>query len=463
MNGYLSGSSGTLCRQPCNKASHATRPATERRLMYYEDSVIEQSTEQKLLWHLLPLLCLLSTAGMLNCLSLGYAAPAMGPALDVSATQFGVADALFCIGYLLAALPAAWLLLRIGPRRWIAGLAVATGSIAVAHALVWDAGSLYALHLMLGVSTAGLFSAMVFYLTRWMPPRHRTKAIPALIAAAVLVPVFGGAASEFLLWVAQLFPVSGWRFLLLVEGVPTLWLGLHTPARTPEDPAEVSWLPPSERHWLLDQLRQVAPRATASRFADGLRNPKLRKLGAIQVVVGLVGGSLGMWVPLSMQQRGYVPPSIGGAIMAVAAAVGVAGAVAVGLLWQERAQWQKALRIALALAGLCLAVAAVLPFGFVAVPMLSVVAAITPGILALIWVLAPWFVAGAAAAAGFAALSMAGMFGYFAAAGLVALRLNPSGRCLILAVVCLVAAWFATGLAGGHEPDLTTSAASPGA
>ncbi len=430
--------------------------------MYYTDSVIEQSTVQKLLWQLLPLLCLLSMAGMLNRLSLEYAEPAIGPSLSLTAAQLGFADNLFCVGYLLASLPAAWLLLRIGARSWITGIVLASGGLAIAHALVWDAASLDAVHLLLGAAEASLLPAMVFYIAQWMPQQHRAKPIAALIAAAALVPVLADPASELLLLLGRWFGFSDWRFLFVVEGLPTLWLGLLVPGRVPQAPADASWLPPSERLWLLDQLRGNLPPGAAIRFADGLRSSPAWKLAAIQLIIGLVGGSLGMWVPLAMQQTGYVSPAVGKAIMIAASVAGVAGAVVAGLVWGRRLQARWALVTCLALAGICLGTAAALPYGIVAVLMLAIVATIVPAILALTWMLAPCVLAGAAAAAGFAVLSMAGTLGYFAAAGLAVVRSDAGGRCVVLAVACLVAAWLARGLDGRHPAELTASAASPG-
>jgi MFS family permease len=430
--------------------------------MYYTDDVIEQSTEQKLLLHLLPLLCLVAMAGTLNQLSLQYAASALGQALDLDATQLGIAENLFCLGYLAASLPAAWLLLRFGPRLWISGAVLATGCMALAQALVWDAGSLYAVRLLLGVAEAGLPPAMVFYLMQWMPEQHRPKGIVALVAAAALVPLFAGELSQFILWIAGWFGFDNWRCLFVVEGLPTLWLGLHVPGRTPEAPAEVSWLPPSERLWLLDRLGQSAAAGAALRFADGLRNVAAWKLAAVQGIVGLVGGSLGMWVPLAMQQSGYVRPGIGFAIMLIAAAIGMGSAVGAGLVWHERAQWRRVLIVGLAVAGVCLGIAAALPFGIAAVLMLAVVAMIVPGMLALSWVMAPCVLAGVAAASGFALVSMAGTLGYFAAGGLAAVQNDAGGRCIVLAVACFVAAWLVRGLDGRHPAGLTASAVTPG-
>lgn len=429
--------------------------------MYYNDDVIEQSTEQKLLWHLLPLPCLLYMAVTLNRLSLGYAAPVLGPDMDISATQLGIAEYLFCVGYLVASLPAAWLLLRFGARLWITAIALATGCVALAHALVWDAASLYALHLLLGVTEAGLLPAMVFFLTQWMLERHRSKAIAAIIACAAVVPVVAGYGSDFLLLLGRWFGVSDWQFLFILEGLPTLWFGLFVPGRAPMAPAEANWLPPSERIWLVDQLRQTVPPGPATRFADGVRSAPMWKLAAIQGIIGVVGGSLGLWVPLAMQETGYVAPGVGAGIMIAASAVGVLLALAAGVVCHRRSHWRLALTVCLVVAGICLAAAAVLPFGNVAVLMMAIVAALAPAILALTWILAPCVLVGAAAAAGFAAISMAGMLGYYLAAGLAAVGGDAGVRCTVLAVACLVAAWLAHGLDGRHPAELAASPASP--
>jgi len=431
--------------------------------MYYTDDVIDESTEQKLLWNLLPLLCLLSMAATLNRLSLGYAAASLGQELDISSTQLGIAENLFCVGFVVASLPAAWLLLRLGAKVWITGITLASAVFALAHALVWDAASLYAVHLLLGISEAGLLPAMVYYLAQWMPERHRGKAIAALIGCAAVVPLVAAPGSDLLLLLGRWFGLDDSQFLFVVEGVPTLWFALIAPGRLPLAPADARWLPPAERIWLLDQLRQTLSPGAETRFADGLRNGSTWKLAAVGGIIGLVGGSLGLWVPLAMQETGYVPPGVGTGIMIAAGVVGAIAAVTAGLVSNQRTQWRRALALFLALTGICLGMAAVLPFGIVGVLLLAMVAVIAPAILALTWVLGPCILAGPAAAAGFAVLSAAWTLGYFAAAGLATVLSDAGMRSLVLGVACLVVAWLARGLDGRHPAKLTASPAAPGA
>jgi MFS transporter, ACS family, tartrate transporter len=430
--------------------------------MYYDDSDIERSTEQKLLWHLLPLLCLVSMAGMLNRLSLDYAGPAMAPSLHLTAAQLETVESLFCVGYLVASLPAALLLPRFGARRWITGIVLACGAIATAHAFVSNAASLYAARLLLGVAAAGLLPGVMFYLVQWMPPQQRAKGIAVLIAGTAVVPILAAPLAHFLLPLGDWFGLSNWRFLFVVEGLPTLWLGLHVPARVPQAPTDAGWLPASERFWLLGELRRNAQPGKKEQFSSGLWNAATWKLAVVQGSIGLAGGSLGVSVPLAMRQAGYVSPGAGAVVMIAAAAIGVAAAVLAGLLWDRRSHWRRALAVWLALAGICLGTAAALPYGIIALLMLALVAVSIPAIVVLTWVLAPCVLSGAAAAAGFAVLGAAGTLGAFAAPGLALVQHDASGRCLILAAVCLVSAWFVRGLDGRHPARQIASEASPG-
>ena len=427
------------------------------RLMHDEDSIIEQSAVQKLLWNLLPMLCLLAMANVLDRLDLSYAAPAMDPALQLTAAELSHAENAFTLGYMLAALPAAALMLLVGARRWICGIVVAWGVISMAHAVIWSDDSLYALRFLLGVAEANLMPAMVFYLAEWMPARYRALPIACMVAAASLVPLLGEQGSNVLLHLPQWFGITDWRWLFLVEGVPAVWLGIHVLDVLPQTPPNASWLPHPERVWLMNHLHGEERLLTVGHFMDGLRKRSNWKLAGVRTVIGMAVGSLGLWLPLGMRQMGYLPPSAGATIMAVASVVGALAAVVPGMPGFTRAWLRRSLAICLVAAGLALAGAATVSSATLAVLLLALVAAICPAILSLTWVLAPYLLAGAAAAAGFAVLGMAGSLGGYLAGVLGVLRHDASSRCVILAVACFVAAWLARAMDGGQVSGAAVS------
>jgi len=416
--------------------------------MYYEDSVIERSTVTKLLWNLLPLLCLLAIGTVLDRLDLTYAAPTMDSALHLTSDQVRHANDALDIGCLLGGLPAAAAMLILGARRWIAAIVVAWGLVTMIQGAAWSSGSLYLLRVLLGVAEVNLIPAMVFYLTEWMPPRHRSLPIAIIIAAASLGPVIGDQLANLVLIVPPLLRISQWRWLFPAEGLPAIWLGLHMLGALPQTPSEANWLPHPERHWLLMQLRDTVRLRGASRFRDGLSSAANWKLAAARLAVGCVAGSLGMWVPLAMQQSDYLPPGDGAVIMGAATVLGALAALVTGLRWNSRPWLRRSLAIGLALAGLLLATAAELSSATAAVLALAFVAVLVPPLVALVWVLAPYVLAGSAAAAGFAVLAMAGALGELCASTLSVVRHDVTTRCFILALACLVAALLSFGMDG---------------
>ncbi|HUN39433.1 MAG TPA: MFS transporter [Acetobacteraceae bacterium] len=426
--------------------------------MYYEDNVIERSTITKLLWNLLPLLCLLAVGNVLDRLDLTYAAPTMDSVLRLTADQVRHANDAFDIGCLLAGLPAAAGILILGARRWIAAVVVAWGVITMVQGAAWSSGSLYVLRVLLGTAEVGLIPAMVFYLTEWMPPRYRSLPIAVIIAVASLVPVIGDQLANLALVVPPLLRITQWRWVFFAEGLPAVWLGLHMLGALPQTPPEANWLHHPERHWLLMQLREASRARGASRFNDGLRSAANWKLAAARLAVAAVAGSLGMWVPLAMQQTDYLSPGVGAVIMAVATVLGAVAAFVPGLPWNTRPWLRRALAIGLAVAGILLATAAILPSAMMAVLVLAFIAILLPPLLALTWVLAPYVLAGSAAAAGFAVLAMAGALGDLCASTLSVVRHDATTRCFILALLCLAAALLSLGMDRQLPADTRASA-----
>jgi len=416
--------------------------------MYYEDSVIERSTVTKLLWNLLPLLCLLAVGNVLDRLDLTYAAPTMQSALRLTANQVRHANDAFDIGCLLGGLPAAAAMLILGARRWIAAIAVAWGAITMIQGVAWSPVSLYFLRMLLGMAEINLIPAIVFYLTEWMPPRHRSLPIAIVIAVASLAPVIGDQLANLVLIIPPLLRITSWRWVFPAEGLSGIWLGFYMLGALPQTPPEANWLHHPERHWLLMQLRDTIRPRGAGRFRDGLLSPTNWKLAAARLAVACVAGSLGMWVPLAMQQTDYLAPGLGATIMAAATVLGALVTPVTGLRWNSRRWLRRVLAIGLTLAGLLLATAAVLSSATAAVAMMALVAFLVPPLVAIAWVLAPYVLAGSAAAAGLAVLAMAGALGDLCASTLSVVRHDVTTRCFILALACLVAALLSFGMDG---------------
>src|SRR6266850_539902 len=119
----------------------------------------------KCAWRLIPLMILLYLANYIDRVNVGFAALTMNKDLNFSPTVFGFGGGVLFAGYLLFQIPSNVILDRVGARRWIFWILAVWGVISAATAFVQGPASFYALRFFLGLSEAGFFPGMMFYLT----------------------------------------------------------------------------------------------------------------------------------------------------------------------------------------------------------------------------------------------------------------------------------------------------------
>ncbi len=182
--------------------------------------------------------------------NMSFAAAGMNVELDLSASQYGLAAGILFIGYLAGQYPSLFLYQRLGMSRWIAGCALLWGGCALGMAFITTPLQLYVLRVMMGLGEAGLVSGIVMYLGQFATERERATifALPMLaIPASIIV---GGPLSGWLMSVANPMSVSGWRYMYVMEAVPTLVMGLLALGYFPDRPGDAAWLTDAEKDWL---------------------------------------------------------------------------------------------------------------------------------------------------------------------------------------------------------------------
>lgn len=266
---------------------------------------VEHAVPRKLAWRLIPFLGLLFLVAFLDRVNISFAALTMNRDLHMSDSAYGFAAGIFFLGYLLFEIPSNVLLERVGARLWIARIAVTWGALAAAMALVQGPLSLCILRFALGVAEAGFFPGIIFYLTLWFPSAYRARITGAFLLALPLCNVLGAPLSTALLGV-QFAGLKGWQWLFILEGVPSMLLGLAVLWYLKDGPDDAPWLAPAEKNWLKQTL--AAEHGTADTHALGLRealtHPRVWLLGLVYfgVVAGLYG--IGFWLPQIVKEFG---------------------------------------------------------------------------------------------------------------------------------------------------------------
>ena len=402
---------------------------------------------------LIPFLFVLFIVSYLDRINVGFAALQMNRALGFSATTYGLGAGIFFISYVLFEIPSNVILARVGARIWIARIMMSWGVVSSAMMFVRSAPAFYALRFLLGAAEAGFFPGLIFYLTRWFPPRERARTVAAFMTATLAAGIVGGPVSGALLSVHAM-GLDGWQWLFVVEGVPAIVLGVVVLAVLTERPQDAAWLDADERAALLAGVEGERPaaRSAASPLA-ALRDGRTWLLAAVYFTIPVMLYGLGFWMPQMLKTASNGSDFRAGLLSAIPYAVAAVAMVLVGRHSDRvgERRWHVAAAAAVAGAALSLAPAS---GGLVwTVVTLSVAMAGLASMFGPFWALATTTAGGAtgtAAAASIALINSVGNIGGFVgpyllgaiedathsfAAGLYAIAaLMAAGGALILAV-----------------------------
>jgi len=437
------------------------------------DEEMSRRVVAKVARRLIPFMALLYFVNYLDRTNIGFAELQMSEDLGLTATMYGLASGLFFIGYLFFEVPSNLALHKFGARRWIARIMLSWGIVAAAMAFVPNAGTLYALRILLGIAEAGFFPGMILYLTFWFPRRERTRFTAMFLAAIPLSSAIGSPISGAIMEYADgLFGLEGWRLMFLFEGLPAVLLAFVTWFYLTDRPAQATWLTEEERTWLQDEM-DAETRATQKRFHWPLRksltNPRILALSFVYfgVVYGLY--ALSFFLPqivadfsetfdtsFSLMQTGL--------IVAVPYVVGTVAMV----LWgrhsdrtQERV-WHVA--VPSVLSALTIPVALYLDSPFAVMVAVTLTAIGIFGALPVFWALPSAFLVGASAAGGIALINSLGNLAGFGAPFVTGFLTDLTGSyrtgLWVVGVVMMLAAFVVLTLGISPQPDAPDEAAA---
>ena len=205
------------------------------------------SAIRKAAWRLIPLIALGYGAAYMDRVNISFAAMTMNRDLGMTASMYGFGAGLFFVSYALCEIPSNLLLVRFGPRRWLARIMLTWGVLAMGMMLVRRPWEFYTMRFLLGVAEAGYFPGVVYYLTEWFPPEWRARVISRFYIALPLSSTVMGSLAGALLGLNGRLGLRGWQWLFAVEGLPPLVLGGLFLAVLPNGPEDARWLTKAER------------------------------------------------------------------------------------------------------------------------------------------------------------------------------------------------------------------------
>jgi MFS family permease len=381
-------------------------------------SISEEAVYSKVALRIIPWLFICYIAAYLDRVNVSFAKLQMQADVpQISDTVFGLGAGIFFLGYFVFEVPSNLLMEKVGARFWIARIMVTWGIVSTAMIFVNSPWVFYGLRLLLGFAEAGFFPGVILYLTYWFPSRRRGEMIALFMLAIALTGVVGAPLSG---WILHQFNgasgLKGWQILFLLEGIPSIVLGIFVPWLLANGIRSARWLSEEEMQ-LLERNLQTEDRQKESLPLAGIFfNPQVILFAAIYFcsAMGLYG--TGFWIPQLIKNTGVRDLLDVGLLTAIPYGF---GAIAMVVLGRSSDRSGKR-RLHFALASLLGAAGIVISNLFrqnTLIAMIGLTLA-TLGILAtfpLFWPMPTEMLAGTAAAAGIAWINslgnLAGFFG----------------------------------------------------
>jgi MFS transporter, ACS family, tartrate transporter len=374
------------------------------------------SAQRKAAWHLLPIISIGYGLAYMDRINISFASLRMNSDLHFSATVYGLGAGLFFIGYACCEVPSNLLLLRFGPKRWLARIMLTWGILAAAMMFVRTPWEFYGLRLLLGMAEAGFFPGVIYYLTLWFPAAVRARAVSRFYIALPLSSFVMGSLAGWLLGLQGKLGLAGWQWLFLVEGLPAALFSFVILGLLPDSPEQARWLTHNEKSWLRRQLDADSAHAHLGHQAgilQALLSPKVWLIGLFFFCALTCSYGYGFSAPAILQGvTGWSVSQVGYLV----ACFGVAGAA--GMLFGGVDSDRTGDRALHCIVPCCVMAAGYLVASFARPPWL-VIAALGISFVAFNSLQGPalavptQFLAGRAAAAGIAAMNTITMFSGF--------------------------------------------------
>lgn len=263
------------------------------------DSSTGDEIYRKVTRRLIPLLFLCYIVAFMDRVNIGFAKLEMLNDLGFSNAVYGLGAGIFFIGYFIFEVPSNLLLHKVfGARKWIARIMISWGLIAAAMAMVKSVEVFYILRFLLGVAEAGFFPGVILYFTYWYPADRHGRIMSLFAVSVPIAGVVGGPISGWILHgMNGTGGLQGWQWLFILEGLPSVLIGIVVLMRLDDHIADAKWLNQDERNYLQKRLDTDVATKSGHSIMDAVRNPYVWMLALVNFSVALGVYGIAFWLP----------------------------------------------------------------------------------------------------------------------------------------------------------------------
>lgn len=234
--------------------------------------VIDHEAERKLVrkldCYIIPIVMLLYLLSFLDRVNIGNARLyGMTEDLHLKGNRYQTAVSLLFITYILSEVPSNLVLKKFRPNRWLAFIAFSWGIVATLTGITQTYGGLIVCRLILGALEGGLFPGCAIYLTMFYTKQELCLRMACLFVSAATAGACGGLLAYAIGHMQGVAGLKGWRWIFIIEGLPTVVMGVATFFLLADSPEKAYYLTPEEKELIvLRRRREIGYTDSAQEF-----------------------------------------------------------------------------------------------------------------------------------------------------------------------------------------------------
>ncbi|GAA5817408.1 hypothetical protein MFLAVUS_010954 [Mucor flavus] len=250
--------------------------------------------------------------------------------LNLVGNDYYTALTIFFAGYVLFHIPSNLLVKKLRPSRWISSTMILWGICSLCQAFTHNAAGLIACRFFLGVFETGVGPSTPLFLSFWYQRDELATRVAIYFGSSTVAGAFAGAIAYGVLGTLEgAHGLAGWRWLFIVEALPTIVLGFLSFIVLPDTPETAGkWLTPEEKRVAIERTQRSGNTDEKSfdkkQFVAALIDYKVWFSVVIYIGLNIALASFSIFLPTIIRDMGFdslkaqllsIPPYIAAACL----------------------------------------------------------------------------------------------------------------------------------------------------
>ncbi|KAH9835015.1 MFS general substrate transporter [Rhodofomes roseus] len=243
-------------KEDVNAVEHIASPGGKENTGNAGPPILTPEQERKL-WRkvdlrILPILTIMYLCSFMDRGNIGNAKlQGLTTQLNLTGHKYNIALTMYFIPYCIFGVPANLVLKKFRPSRWLPGITIVWGIIMTLMGIVKSYPQLIGVRILLGISEAGLFPGVMYYMTLWYPRYMLQYRIAMFEGGATLAGAFSGLFAYGISFMSGTAGLLGWSWIFILEGILTAIVGVAACFILVDFPDTAKFLTEEERAFLI--------------------------------------------------------------------------------------------------------------------------------------------------------------------------------------------------------------------